>query len=76
MRILRSTPFILLYISIAILAIGCVLMGSRWAFEPFNVFPLAVTLIAVGGIMTAAFGVAAWIYVMEMIGNGRIDDDE
>ena len=45
-------------------------------FEPFNVFPLAVTLIAVGGIMTAAFGVAAWIYVMEMIGNGKIDDDE
>ena len=37
MRILRSTPFILLYISIAILAIGCVLMGSRGAFEPFNV---------------------------------------
>ena len=76
MRILRSTPFILLYISIAILGIGCVLLGSREMFEPFSIFPLAVTLIAVGGIMTAAFGVAVWIYVMEMIGNGRIDDDE
>jgi len=76
MRILRSTPFILLYISITILGIGCVLLGSRGMFEPFNVFPLAVTLIAVGGIMTAAFGVAAWIYVMEMISNGKIDDDE
>lgn len=76
MRILRSTPFILLYISIAILGIGASLLGSRGMFEPFNVFPLAVTLIAVGGIMTAAFGVAAWIYVMEMIGNGKIDDDE
>lgn len=76
MRILRSAPFILLYITIAILGIGCVLLGSRRIFEPFNVFPLAVALIAVGGIMTAAFGVAAWIYVMEMIGNGKIDDDE
>ena len=76
MRILRSKPFILLYISIAILGIGCVLLGSREMFEPFSIFPLAVTLIAVGGIMTAAFGVAVWIYVMEMIGNGRIDDDE
>ena len=76
MKILRSTPFILLYISIAILGIGCVLLGSREMFDPFSIFPLAVTLIAVGGIMTAAFGVAVWIYVMEMIGNGRIDDDE
>lgn len=76
MRILRSTPFILLYVSVAILVTGCVLLGSRGTLEPFNVFPLAVTLIAVGGVMTAAFGTAAWIYVMEMIGNGRIDDDE
>lgn len=76
MKILRSTPFILLYISIAILGIGCVLLGSREMFEPFSIFPLAVTLIAVGGIMTAAFGTAAWIYVMVMIENGKIDDDE
>lgn len=76
MRILRSTPFILLHISIAILGIGCVLLGSRGTFEPFNVFPLAVTLIAVGGIMTAAFGVAAWMYVIKMIENGKIDEED
>lgn len=62
MRILRSTTFILLYISIAILVAGCVLLGSRAMLKPFNAIPLAVTLMAVGGVLTAAYGVAAYFH--------------
>lgn len=76
MRILRSTPFVLLYISVAILVVGCVLLGSRAMLNPFNAIPLAVTLMAVGGVLTAAFGVAAWIYVIKMIENGKIDEED
>ena len=75
MRILRSTPFILLYISIAILVIGCVLLGSRGMLEPFNALPLAVTLIIVGGIMTAAFGVIAWMFAAEKVDKEEDNDD-
>ncbi len=74
MRILRSTPFILLYISIAILVIGCVLLGSRGMLEPFNALPLAVTLIIVGGIMTAAFGAIAWMFTVSKVEKGNDDD--
>lgn len=75
MKILRSTPFVLLYISIAILGIGCVLLGSRGMFEPFNAIPLAVTLMAVGGALTVAYGFAAWMFVMEKIDKGEVDDN-
>lgn len=46
MKILGSTPFVLLYISVAILVAGCVLLGSRAMLKPFNAIPLAVTLMA------------------------------
>ena len=75
MKILRSTPFILLYISVAILVAGCVLLGSRAMLKPFNAIPLAVTLMAVGGALTAAYGVAAWMFVMEKIDKGDVDND-
>ena len=39
MKILRSTPFVLLYISVAILVAGCVLLGSRAMLKPFNAIP-------------------------------------
>lgn len=74
MKILRSTPFILLYISIAILVAGCVLLGSRAMLELFNALPLAVTLIIVGGIMTAAFGAIAWMFTVTKIEKGEDDD--
>ena len=74
MRILRSTPFILLYISIAILVIGCVLLGSQGMLEPFNALPLAVTLIIVGGIMAAAFGAIAWMFTVSKVEKGNDDD--
>lgn len=75
MKILRSTPFVLLYISVAILVAGCVLLGSRAMLKPFNAIPLAVTLMAVGGALTAAYGVSAWMFVMEKIDKGEVDDD-
>lgn len=40
MRILRSTPFVLLYISVAILVTGCVLGGMEEKFKPFEIWPL------------------------------------
>lgn len=75
MRILRSTPFVLLYISVAILFAGCVLLGSRAMLNPFNAIPLAVTLMAVGGALTVAYGFAAWMFVMEKIDKGEVDDN-
>lgn len=75
MKILRSTPFVLLYISIAILVAGCVLLGSRAMLNTFNAVPLAVTLMAVGGVLTVAYGFAAWMLVMEKIDKGEVEDD-
>lgn len=75
MKILRSTPFVLLYISVAILVAGCVLLGSRAMLNPFNAITLAVTLMAVGGVLTVAYGFATWMCVMEKIDKGEEDDD-
>lgn len=75
MKILRSTPFILLYISVAILVAGCVLLGSRAMLKTFNAIPLAVTLMAVGGALTVAYGFTAWMLVMDKIDKGEVDDD-
>lgn len=41
------------------------LLGSRAMLNPFNAIPLAVTLMAVGGALTVAYGFAAWMFVME-----------
>ena len=43
--------------------------------NPFNAIPLAVTLMAVGGVLTVAYGFAAWMLVMEKIDKGEVEDD-
>lgn len=76
MRILRSTPFILLYISIAILVAGCVLAGMEEAFKPFDVEPVAIALGAMGVIFTIITASLAGYYVYKKIENEELDEED
>lgn len=76
MRILRSTPFILLYISVAILVVGCVLGGMEKKFEPFEIWPLATVLMALGGAFVMLTGYLAFEYAERKIKNGKIDEED
>lgn len=76
MKILRSTPFVLLYISIAILVAGCVLGGAEEKFKPFEIWPLATALIALGGTFVMCTGYLAFEYAERKIKNGKIEEDD
>lgn len=74
MRILRSTPFVLLYISVAILVAGCVLGGMEEAFKPFDVEPAAIALGTMGTIFTIITASLAGYYVYKKIEDGELDE--
>lgn len=76
MRILRSTPFVLLYISVAILVAGCVLGGMEEKFEPFEIWPLAMALMALGSAFVMFTGYLAFEYEERKIKNGKIDEED
>ena len=76
MKILRSTPFILLYISIAILIAGCVLGGMEEAFKPFEIEPVAFALGAVGAMFTLITTSLAGYYLYKKIEDGKIKEDD
>ena len=76
MRILRSTPFVLLYISVAILVAGCVLGGMEEKFEPFEIWPLAMVLMALGSAFVMFTGYLAFEYAERKIKNGKIDEED
>lgn len=76
MRILRSTPFVLLYISVAILVAGCVLGGAEEKFKPFEIWPLATVLMALGGAFVMCTGYLALVYAERKIKNGKIDEED
>ena len=69
MRILRSTPFILLYISVAI-------GGAEEKFKPFEIWPLAMVLMALGGAFVMFTGYLAFEYAERKIKNGKIDEED
>ena len=76
MRILRSTPFVLLYISVAILVTGCVLGGMEEKFKPFEIWPLAMALMALGSAFVMFTGYLAFEYAERKIKNGKIDEED
>lgn len=76
MRILGSTPFVLLYISVATLAAGCVLEGMEEAFKPFEIEPVALALIFVGAIFTMITTCLAAYYLYKKIEDGEIEDND
>lgn len=76
MRILRSTPFILLYISIAILVTGCVLAGMGEMLKPFNIYPLAVGLVATGLALTVATVCLVAVFVADKCDDGYFDKED
>lgn len=76
MRILRSTPFILLYISIAILVTGCVLAGMGETLKPFNVFPLAIGLSSIGMVLTIAAVCLVAVFVADKFDDGYFDEED
>lgn len=76
MRILRSTPFILLYISVAILVAGSVLGGMEEKFKPFEIWPLAMVLMALGGVSVMFTGYLAFVHAERKIKNGKIEEDD
>lgn len=76
MKILRSTPFILLYISVAILVAGCVLGGMEEAFKPFEIWPLAMVLMALGGVFVTYTGYLAFVHAERKIKNEKIEEDD
>lgn len=76
MKILRSTPFVLLYISVAILVAGCVLEGMRETFKPFDVELVAFALGAVGAIFTMITTSLAGYYLYKKIEDGKIEEED
>lgn len=76
MRILRSTSFILLYISIAILVTGCVLAGMGETLKPFNVFPLAIGLSSIGMVLTIAAVCLVAVFVADKFDDGYFDEED
>lgn len=76
MRILRSTPFILLYISIAILVAGCVLAGTGEMLKPFNIYPLAAGLAVTGMVLTIAAVCLVAVLVADKFNDGYFDEED
>lgn len=76
MKILRSTPFVLLYISVAILVAGCVLGGMREAFKPFDVVPLAWAMGLMGTAFTICTTALAAVFVFDKIDDGYFDKED
>lgn len=76
MKIFRSAPFVLLYISIAILVGGCVLGGMREAFKPFDVVPLAWVMGIIGMGFTIITTAIAAVFVWEKIDDGYFDKED
>lgn len=74
MKLFKSTPFILLYISVAILVAGCVLGGMEEKFKPFEIWPLAMVLMALGGVSVMFTGYLAFSYTERKIKSGKIDE--
>lgn len=76
MKILRSTPFVLLYISVAILVVGCVLGGMEEAFKPFEIKLVALALGTVGAMFTMITTSLAGYYLYKKIEDGKIEEDD
>lgn len=76
MRILGSTPFVLLYISVAILVVECVLGGMEEAFKPFEIELVALALGAVGTIFTIITTCLAGYYLYKKIEDEEIEDND
>lgn len=76
MKILRSTPFVLLYISVAILVAGCVLGGLREVFKPFDVVPLAWAMGLMGTAFTICTTAIAAVFVWDKIDDGYFDEED
>lgn len=75
MRILRSTPFVLLYISVAILVAGCVFAGMRETLKPFDVLPLAIGLMSTGVALTIAAVCLVAVFVADKFDDGYFDKE-
>lgn len=76
MRILRSTPFVLLYISVAILVVGCVLAGMGETLKPFNVYPLAIGLAVTGMVLTIAAVCLVAVFVADKFDDEYFDEED
>ena len=76
MRILRSTPFILLYISVAMLVVGCVLAGMGETLKPFDVLPLAIGLAVTGMVLTIAAVCLVAVFVADKFDDGYFDEED
>ena len=76
MRILRSTPFVLLYISVAILVVGCVLAGMGETLKPFDVYPLAIGLAVTGMVLTIAAVCLVAVFVADKFDDGYFDEED
>lgn len=76
MKLFRSMPFILLYISVAILVVGCVLGGMEEMFKPFDILPLAVAIGIAGTFFTLFSAIAVGEYVYKKIKDGEFEDDD
>ena len=76
MRILRSTPFVLLYISVAILVAGCVLAGMGETLKPFDVYPLAIGLAVTGMVLTIAAVCLVAVFVADKFDDGYFDKED
>lgn len=76
MRILRSTPFVLLYISIAILVTGCVLAGMGETLKPFDVYPLAIGLAVTGMVLTIAAVCLVAVFVADKFDDEYFDEED
>ncbi len=76
MRIFRSTPFIALYISIAILVAGSVLVGMGEMLKPFNIYPLAIGLAVTGVALTIAAVALVTTFVADKFEDGYFDEED
>jgi hypothetical protein len=75
-KILRSTPFVLLYISVAILVAGCVFAGMRETLKPFDVLPLAIGLMSTGVALTIAAACLVAAFVADKYDDGYFDKED
>lgn len=76
MKILRSTPFVLLYISVAILVAGCVLAGMGETLKPFDVYLLAIGLAVTGMVLTIAAVCLVAVFVADKFDDGYFDEED
>lgn len=76
MKILGSTPFILLDISVAILVAGCMLAGMGETLKPFDVYPLAIGLAVTGMVLTIAAVCFVAVFVADKFDDGYFDEED